>query len=220
MRADSGWRHPQRWDQPNEINDVAEMLSGADDLVRGARAAHAADSAGDGAGSAIRQVFKRKIDAPKWPADFIRRSMREVSVKNKQLLAKLREVEPGDWKKVYDDAHEMNLTIEDRGLPTFLTCLGIGVLHAIQRGILPPQAGVWTLARPAFWEPLEASKVLPPHIISAFQTCDELAALQQVSPEALEAELAALISKLEDFLQSQSDAGWEVRWQTSASQSV
>jgi len=52
-------------------------------------------------------TYLGKTLAPNWPKDFTRvtNGLRKVTINNKQLLADLRQVAPGDWMKVYEDGY-------------------------------------------------------------------------------------------------------------------
>ena len=55
----------------------------------------------------IQQIFASIRDAPKYPRDFraARNGTRKLSIENKQLLAKLKQVEDNEWRKVYRDGY-------------------------------------------------------------------------------------------------------------------
>ncbi len=109
----------KRWRQgisiADDILEVAPSLgrhpSGfVDDIehygLHGRRARSGNSGGGSGGNDApLKQVFTRKVDAPNWSTDFVRASVIEEKVKNKTLLAKLREIEPGDWVKVYENGY-------------------------------------------------------------------------------------------------------------------
>jgi hypothetical protein len=56
----------------------------------------------------LQQIFLSVKDAPKYPKGFraARNGTKKLPVENKQLLDKLREVEAGEWRKVYQDGSD------------------------------------------------------------------------------------------------------------------
>ena len=55
----------------------------------------------------LKKVYNSLREAPEYPDDFrsIQNGTRKLNVKNRELLEKLREVESGEWKKVYKDGY-------------------------------------------------------------------------------------------------------------------
>lgn len=53
----------------------------------------------------LQQIFTSVKDAPKYPKGFrtAKNGTKKLSIENKQLLEKLRQVEAGEWRKVYSD---------------------------------------------------------------------------------------------------------------------
>jgi hypothetical protein len=53
----------------------------------------------------LQQIFTSAKDAPKYPQGFraVRNGTRKLRIGNKQLLEKLRQIEDGEWRKVYRD---------------------------------------------------------------------------------------------------------------------
>ena len=53
----------------------------------------------------LQQIFTSVKDSPKYPKGFraARNGTKKLRVENKQLLEKLREIENGEWRKVYKD---------------------------------------------------------------------------------------------------------------------
>lgn len=56
----------------------------------------------------LQQIFTSIKDAPKYPKDFrvARNGTRKLSVENKQLLEKLKQIENLEWRKVYRDGFD------------------------------------------------------------------------------------------------------------------
>ncbi len=55
----------------------------------------------------LRKIYNSLREAPEYPKDFqsVKNGVRKLNIKNKQLLHKLREIEPGEWKKIYKDGY-------------------------------------------------------------------------------------------------------------------
>lgn len=58
--------------------------------------------------SDLQQVFNSIREAPKYPEGFrpIKNGTKKLRVENKFLLEKLRQIEPGEWRKVYQDGFD------------------------------------------------------------------------------------------------------------------
>jgi hypothetical protein len=66
----------------------------------------ASKSAGDIAG--IKSIYNSIKNAPRYPEGFkaIQNGTRKVTINNKQLLDELRQIESGQWNKVYKDGYD------------------------------------------------------------------------------------------------------------------
>lgn len=55
----------------------------------------------------MKQVYNSIEAAPGYPEDFrsVQNGTRKLKIKNKFLLHELREIEPGEWNKVYKDGY-------------------------------------------------------------------------------------------------------------------
>ena len=106
----------------------------------------------------------------------------------------------------------VNIQLEQKELPAFLACLGLGTLVALQKGPLSAEVGVWTMGAPRVWEPLAKRNVVPQEVIEVFQQSDELAALQKLAPDSYEEELASLINKLIRALNEIEEPVWRLQW--------
>ena len=64
---------------------------------------------GKGTGE-IKNVYNSIKQAPKYPSGFkgVQNGTKKVNVKNQDVLEKLREVESGQWKKIYKDGYDSN----------------------------------------------------------------------------------------------------------------
>ncbi|MCY7274549.1 MAG: hypothetical protein LH702_12645 [Phormidesmis sp. CAN_BIN44] len=57
----------------------------------------------------MKQIYDSLEDSPNYPDDFypVQDGTRRLKVKNQFLLAELRNVEPGEWRKVYQDGYSV-----------------------------------------------------------------------------------------------------------------
>ena len=64
----------------------------------------------DSGSSELQNVYKSIKESPNYPEGFDprRNGTTKNTVKNKGLLEKLREIESGTWKKVYEDGYDIN----------------------------------------------------------------------------------------------------------------
>jgi hypothetical protein len=99
----------------------------------------------------------------------------------------------------------------ESGLTSFVACLTLGTLRAIQVGALPPEVGIWTLGPPGFWEPL-IGRAVPGDLIDVLRTCDELDALNELEPAAFDVLLHGFIERVEAILAGSSAEIWRARW--------
>jgi len=104
------------------------------------------------------------------------------------------------------------LRIGENSLDAFLACLGIGTLFAIKEGALPAEAGIWSLAVPRVWKPLESNLMVSREMIEVFRTFDELSALQQLSPNEFPDEVSKLIDTLLTELRKVQNPIWQIEW--------
>ncbi|MBI4494024.1 MAG: hypothetical protein HY690_14640 [Chloroflexi bacterium] len=104
----------------------------------------------------------------------------------------------------------MQLDIPDDDLRLFLSLLGLGLLHSIARGVLPADAGIWTLAIPRMWEPILEQGSVSGEIALVYRQLDELSAIQELLPERYSEKLDQLISRLEATAEYR--GGWGVKW--------
>ncbi len=103
------------------------------------------------------------------------------------------------------------IRVDDKRLPALLACLGIGTLRAIQLGILPDEAGIWSLGATMAWAPEAIKELVPPVVVEAYLGSDELGAIRQVvSEEAYQEALQELITELEMSLAQLDDKVWRV----------
>lgn len=100
--------------------------------------------------------------------------------------------------------------IAKHDLPAFLACLAIGTLDAIRRGVLPAEAGIWTLGAPKIWRQLESTSPVIQEISDVLQTCDELSAIKKLRPDSFDAEVAKLIERLQVVLASIQEPVWQI----------
>ena len=78
----------------------------------------------------------------------------------------------------------------------------------MRSGVWPLEAGVWTLGRPAFWEPLRRAGV-PEEVIDIFRGADELDALEKLSGRAAaEKVLDRMLGIIRSRLEVLPDKSW------------
>ena len=106
----------------------------------------------------------------------------------------------------------MRLKVRAEDSLSLIACAGIGMLQAIRDGKLSTTAGIATLGRPRSWEALVQQGGLAKEIGDVFQSFDELAALEKLSPGAVHECIAALIVRLESALGKLDSPSWEVTW--------
>ena len=102
----------------------------------------------------------------------------------------------------------MQIHIPDEKLDNFLAYLALGVLHAIQRGVVPPTTGISTLGMPKLWMPMMDIAAVPREILDVFQIADELQLLQELAPALFDSKLTALIKRSEVELAKTVDPTW------------
>jgi hypothetical protein len=106
----------------------------------------------------------------------------------------------------------LKFRISKRNLDSFLACLGLGTLTAIQRGVLPASVGVWTLGLPRVHQPLIDVNTTSKDILDVFSRADELSALQKLAPAEFDNELNELIERLQTVLAENPEHFWDIDW--------
>src|SRR3954471_18109764 len=74
----------------------------------------------------------------------------------------------------------INLKVASTSRDALVLCLALGTLEAMRARVWPLEAGIWTLGRPLFWEPLKRAG-LHEEVLDIFQTTDELDALEKLA---------------------------------------
>lgn len=106
----------------------------------------------------------------------------------------------------------LNLRLDSSNRDALVLCLALGTLEAMRSRIWPLEAGIWTLGRPAFWEPLQRAG-MPEEVIAIFQTVDELDALEQLGDRAAtEAVLDRMLGTIRRHLEALPDKSWRAEW--------
>jgi hypothetical protein len=105
----------------------------------------------------------------------------------------------------------LQTTFDPETTSAFFSFLAYGILTAIQRGLVPPETGIWTIGRPQFWQALEHHPAISPEVLAILQEADEWAALQALNPIAYETTLARCLETLEAELQKSDLPAW---WNT------
>lgn len=99
------------------------------------------------------------------------------------------------------------------GRNAFLACLGLGTLYAIRQGVLPAEAGIWSLGRPRVRAPLErASDKTTEELFEVLSTADELDAIQKLVPREFDEKVDQLIKRLQSVLESGGGHHWTGGW--------
>lgn len=106
----------------------------------------------------------------------------------------------------------MQLHVLNDDLSSVLACLGIGLLWTIRQGVIPPESGIWTLARPQTWVPLQDVELVPQEIIDVFQACDELSAIKKLVPDHYEEAIDEFIQRLAAVMAPVGTIGWQLSW--------
>src|SRR5205823_1215954 len=104
----------------------------------------------------------------------------------------------------------IRIEVSEKDLPAFLACLGIGTLKAIQSGLIPTQAGIWSLAAPVVHTPDLFASPVAQRIFEVLAECDELGAIKKLMPDRFDATVASLIEKLESELAEIEDPIWRI----------
>lgn len=109
-----------------------------------------------------------------------------------------------------DDDKTYLLEIGNGDREAFVLCLALGTLEAMRGGLWPLTAGIWTLARPIFWEPLAE---IDAKAVEVLQTADELSAIAKVVGQpAADAELDRMIGVVRARLAALPEKTWYAQW--------
>ncbi|MDI1434620.1 hypothetical protein [Polyangium sorediatum] len=93
-------------------------------------------------------------------------------------------------------------------LDAFLGSLMLGTLQAMRSGLWSLDAGIWTLGRPCFRDPLERASV-PEELVAVLQEADELSALAELAGRAAaDARLDELIAIVQLHLAKDESHHW------------
>ena len=104
------------------------------------------------------------------------------------------------------------LIVASSDCEAFALCLALGTLEAIRSGAWPVEAGTWTIARPAFREPLITAGI-PAEVMAVFSGADELSALMALAGrDAVERRLADWMAVIRTRLAVLSEPSWYARW--------
>jgi hypothetical protein len=102
--------------------------------------------------------------------------------------------------------------VAEDGLDSFVICLALGTLVAIKERIIDSDAGIWTLARPIFWERFKDNHSLPPEVIDVLQSSDEISALLELNSVDGEKFIDECIGKLKKCLSEVKEPSWYMSW--------
>jgi hypothetical protein len=116
---------------------------------------------------------------------------------------------------IMDKLISLHLDCDQRKTEVFILCLTLGTLRALKDGYLDPDAGIWSLGRPVFWQVLESEKLVSAEVLAILQSADELAALKTLAGEAAFQEIIGKdISILENRLLHLKETSWYARLET------
>jgi len=109
-----------------------------------------------------------------------------------------------------DGTHLLEVAAADR--EAFVLCLALGTLEAMRGGTWPLEAGIWTLSRPVFLQPVASSGVAP-EVVAELEGADELEALARLSGRpAADAKLDRMIAAVRSRLSALNERSWYARW--------
>lgn len=105
------------------------------------------------------------------------------------------------------------MAIEIENEEAFFLCLALGTLTAIRSGIWPPDAGIWSLALPAFRESIEPMN-LNKEILDIFEGADELSAIEKLlGRQVLDQQIDTWIQTISSRLSELRVKSWSARKQ-------
>ncbi len=109
-----------------------------------------------------------------------------------------------------DDDKTYLLEIGNGDREAFVLCLALGTLEAMRSGLWPMEAGIWTLARPIFWEALVE---IDAEVVTVLQSADELSAIAKLAGyPAAQAALDRMIAVIKARLSVLPEKSWYARW--------
>ncbi len=79
---------------------------------------------------------------------------------------------------------EVHLKTDIENANFYISTLAIGILEGMKSGGIPLECGVWSLARPIFWQALEDCAEIECRLIDWITSFDELSALQHFDSKA------------------------------------
>ena len=92
----------------------------------------------------------------------------------------------------------------------FVLCLALGALEAMRSGLWPLKSGIWTLARPIFWESLVE---IDADVVTVLQSADELSTIAKLAGSpAAQAELDWMIAVIKARLSALPEKSWYAWW--------
>ena len=110
------------------------------------------------------------------------------------------------------DAETYLLEVAAGDREAFVLCLALGTLEAMRGGSWPLEAGIWTLSRPVFLQPVSSGGVAA-EVVAELETADELEALARLSGRpAADARLDQIIAAVRARLSALKEPSWYARW--------
>jgi hypothetical protein len=101
---------------------------------------------------------------------------------------------------------QITFSIDSNELNVFIATIGLGILEAMKNGQLSYSFGIWSLARPAFWQKLENINTLSPELLEIVKEFDELDALNKFNVNSCNNRINEMIKELKEIIsQSEND---------------
>jgi hypothetical protein len=89
-------------------DEAVALIKQGDKITAVANASKSGSNALDAVSKGKKNIFNSIKNAPKYPEGFIaaQNGTKKIPMDNKKLLDELRQIESGDWKKVYKDGYD------------------------------------------------------------------------------------------------------------------
>ena len=127
----------------------------------------------------------------------------------------MRFTEQVDYREMVEDKNTIKLQLGENTLASMVCCTAIGLLEAIRAEKIPAEWGIWTLAMPKFWAPLEENNLLSPRLLKTIQTFDEIdLVVEHASGEIAEKMISRLLDVLyEELITYGLPTTWDLKWE-------
>ncbi|MCB0847804.1 MAG: hypothetical protein KDE26_31340 [Bacteroidetes bacterium] len=74
---------------------------------------------------------------------------------------------------------ELTFTVEKENCEFATGLITLGLLEGIKSGVIPAEAGIWSLGRPRFWTELERNQLISGSLLQVIKTSDELDVIER-----------------------------------------